>query len=426
MTETKDKICLYLALISPCIPKIGITPQITVFPAEFFWVLFSFYYISNYIKFKIQKYLLNIFGLFLLFTIVSFFYFEISIASLLRCIKEIAYIPLVFIAYKSKWLQWKQLCYIFVVAVGINIMFYFQKGINLSSFSIWDTESLFNGLSGKYFDLQSFSIVNMPRGSHGIWTIYCILAFVIAIFSYENKQISTIIFVICFILCVISVSFSVSREGLIVLLAVLVCYMYAKIISKSGSSILYIFILIGIILIGVYLVTLYGNNLAIVKKINYTQESIVNTGEEGNIQLRINGWIVYFKVLLSNPMMTIVGFGFNFNNYISYIDFSVPFRYATIPESFFVECLMCGGITALYFGILFWREFYKYANSIKNRTIKYAVIGLWYGTLFGAIFSGAAIISDMLFGYLLIFLGILLRYNETNTTDYSQIVSRRG
>lgn len=153
----------------------------------------------------------------------------------------------------------------------------------------------------------------------------------------------------------------------------------------------------------------YYDNIAIIQKIQYTKDSISENGSEGNIALRIAGWKVYFESIIRNPIMIFIGYGYNYEYYETFLTFHISGSFVAIPESFFIECMLCGGITALFFGIMFWISMYEVFSLPKNKSIKFALRGLFVGLLFGNLFSGAAVFGDLLYCHLLILMGLLLR-----------------
>lgn len=406
-------IVLIFALITPCIPKIGISEQITVYPSEI-CLLLSFPFLLFSRKFEVQKDLYVLWGVILLSTILSQLFMQ-NLGSILRCIKELVYIPIVYLAYKSKWLKWNHISYFFILSSIINLSYIAVSGFTVSSLNIWDTDTMFSGLSNKYFDLRSLSIVHLEgKGSHNIYSDYCSIALCSTIFAYKRKQVNRKILITVSLLALTCVGMSVSREGLIVMGSMLLFYYFAR-FKYQKISLLQITALILIILCIVVIVIYFGDRIAIVQKILYTQKSISDTGQESNIALRIGAWKVYFESILNYPHMLLIGYGYNFEYYQSYLTFHTSNAFVAIPESLFVECVMCGGLISLLFGIKFWISIFIIIDKVKRSSNRYALKGLFCGLLFGSIFSGAAVFSDLLYGQILLLLGMILR--ETTNDD---------
>lgn len=417
-------ILLVLALLTPCMPKIGISENITIFPVEIH-LLFGAFIFMPYIKFKIQKILLTIWLIILLSTLFS----QLSIinaGSVMRCLKEIIYIPIVYLVYISKWVDWKHLSYIFCLAFVINILFIFSIGFSFSNLNIWDSDTLFSGLSGHYLNLNSFDIVKIEgKGSHGVWASYCVLALAATLIGHEQGTIKNILLYLVVFFVIISIGMTVSREGLLSLIILFLSYMLVKLKTKNMFSFfLFLFSAIIVVVLIYFVIDKYGGNIAIVQKLLYTQDAISATGEESNIALRIGAWRVYAESILRNPIMLIFGYGYNYGYYQSFLDFKVSYQYVPIPESFFIECVLCGGLVCLFFGIRFWRCFYNIIDRERSSNIRLISKGLFLGLLVGSIFSGAAIFADLLYCQFLIFLGIFLRKQNIffeNTTNYRSL-----
>ena len=85
-----------------------------------------------------------------------------------------------------------------------------------------------------------------------------------------------------------------------------------------------------------------------------------------------------------------------------------------VPESFFVEVVMYGGVFALLLGLVFWKKLFSFFKSLRYLNSNTVFVWLLLGLLIGNIFSGAAIICDLLYSQLLLSCGILLRSELQN------------
>lgn len=168
------------------------------------------------------------------------------------------------------------------------------------------------------------------------------------------------VFFIALILGMLNLAMSVSREGLIIFAILVLGISYGKLHNSKGQlQISPNFILLVAVIVSavIYVIVQYGEEIAIVQKVLYTQKSLNSNGSEGNIAMRIGGWIVYFKSIIANPLYLIVGYGFNTDAYLAIVkDIARPYgdKWVPIPESFFVETLMYGGLLCFYFGIRLW------------------------------------------------------------------------
>lgn len=148
-------------------------------------------------------------------------------------------------------------------------------------------------------------------------------------------------FFIALILGMLNLAMSVSREGLIIFAILVLGISYGKLHNSKGQfQISPNFILLVVVIVSavIYVIVQYGEEIAIVQKVLYTQKSLNSNGSEGNIAMRIGGWIVYFKSIIANPLYLIVGYGFNTDAYLAIVkDIARPYgeKWVPIPESFF-------------------------------------------------------------------------------------------
>ena len=123
--------------------------------------------------------------------------------------------------------------------------------------------------------------------------------------------------------------------------------------------------------------------------------------------------MIYLLSVIQNPLHFILGYGFNQDYYI-YVNKAIISDYngvfVTVPESFFVEIAMYGGIIAFVLGVLLWKKLFDFAKKLQSHNTGRILYWLLLGLLIGNLFSGASVISDLLYSQLLIACGILLRY----------------
>lgn len=407
-----EKVLLFLAILIPCMPKIEIAEGITMYLYEIV-ALVTFPLLFRYVKFGIQRLLMYLWIVILISTLLSCL-FLFSSGGLMRCVKEIVYIPLMYLAFKDKTLLLRNFVWIFTIAFLANGYFLVSNGFALLELNIWDSEMLSSGLSNKIFSFNSFSVEVNPLagGAHGIWLGYNTLAVCIAYIAYKHEEVSRRLFWCVFLMGTFDVLISVSREGLICFMCLVIGF-FIDLLRKKGYKIKALLAILFFLLIIIYIVTIYGENLAIVQKILYTQDSIQSSGNESNIDKRIGAWVIYFLSIIQNPLNFFIGYGFNQDYYV-YMNQNIISVYkgdfVTIPESFFVEIAMYGGIIAFVLGVLLWKELFDLAKKLQSHNTGRILFWLLLGLLIGNLFSGASVISDLLYSQLLIACGILLRY----------------
>lgn len=415
-----EKIILFFVLLIPCLPKIMVSKGITMFPAEFLLIIAFPFIAKRTIQTEIQKNMLKVWVLILFSTLLSFIYIP-NVGGLLRCYKEIIYVPILWLAFKNAKLRFTHLLYFFIIASVINFGILASLGFSLVNYDIWDTDVLSSGMSNRYIALPSFELGRLPGGSHGIWLQYNVLCCCFLLFAIRYEKASKWLVSVVLIFFMANLAISASREGLISSFLLGIGYLMSYSVKNNRlsfkmSTIVVLAVLVSVI-VGVVLY--FGNSLGMVQKISYTIESVQDNGQESNIILRINAWKVYFLSLVEFPYMLLIGYGFNTEYYASFLTMvAKEFKgnFVAIPESFFVETLMYGGIVCFIFGVKFWKSVYRFFVSFGNKKTKYILLGVFAGLLFGNTFSGATIISDVVYSQFLIFIGILMK----NKAEYER------
>ena len=375
------KLILYLAIFTPFMPKLKLG-EINLYLVEIFLLVF-FPLLFPFIRLKFQRIVLAMWGIVLVSTIYSFIYvIEISIL------------------YSYFLCSFLSLC-----------LFLFQLS---ESVSIWSGNGFNSGLSNKCFDLKSMSLVSSGLSAHGVFGYYSCLIFTFALVLFFSKKIKLSMLLTTLMFTVINLMSSVSREALVCFMCV-ICGLVIKTIRKKKYFVGYIVILI--ILISV--VSIYGEYIPLVNKILYTQEAISTTGNEGNIELRIGAWKLFFSSLIDNPFFILTGYGYNYSFYediVRSIALKVKYPFILLPENYFVQFLWYGGVFASIYSILFWKEIFKLCTNVFR---PWSLISTTYflGLLIGSLISGSAITSDLLYCQVLIVLGIMASEKQNNKNN---------
>lgn len=406
-----NDLVLLVALLTPCMPKIAFTSEISIYPIEILLIIMFPFIINK--RFLLKKTLLAFWGCISFSTLLSFIYGPIELGGAMRCIKGIIYIPLIYIAYTSKKYSYDKMPIILILATIINIVFHYSQGYSIINVNIWDAEALMSGLSRWSYNISSNSfIVQGSGGTHSIWGNYCVLAMCASWVAFNAKKIKKLLFISSITATITSLSLAVSREAFVVLICVFSGYFLANSIKNGRvriNSKAYLFIALIVIAIS-YIVIEYGENIALFQKMLYTVNSFQDSGKEQNMSLRIGAWTIFGLSLIQNPWAFFLGYGFNRENYTTCIADVVNKThtdFVPIPESFFIQALSFGGIICLIYAIKYWKHLYCLFQSYPYRISRFILIGLYCGLLFGSLFSGAAIISDLLYGQFLIFIGFL-------------------
>lgn len=413
---------LWLAVITPAMPKVYVSNGVYVYLLEFFLLAFFPFFLVS-IKNRVQVALLGFWLLILISTLMSSFA-VVDAGGLARVVKGLIYIPLFSLSYNRIDLSWIKIfttAFVFAGVFNLILLFY---NISLYGFNLWDVRTISSGLSNKYFSFVDFSIGTIESGAHGIWGNYCVLAFTLAVFLRIRRAISGPYFVLIATLSIIGIGSSVSREAIITMFAAffgLMVWGMTSTLRFRMNLFLVRWIIIGGVFIGFVVIT-WGEHIPIVSKFLYTIESFEASGTEGNVQLRINGWKVFFESLQRNPEKIITGFGFNREYYVSFLGFAESKffgNYVAIPESFFVMGLSYGGVLALLCSIWFFVEVFKICNSIRDSLLKTLFSFFFLGILIVNSISGASIVSDLFYGQVLIVLGFLYKFKNEDIVGYS-------
>lgn len=418
MSKIHDFILL-IALLTPCMPKIAFAKDVSLYPLEILLIVVFPFLITK--QFYLKKQLLMFWTCILFSTLFSFLYGPTDLGGAMRCIKGLIYIPLIYIAYKSKRFSYATIAYVLIPASIINIVFHVSQGFSFSNISIWDNNLLMSGLSRWSYvpSSNSFIIQQSAGGTHGIWGNYNVLALCTGWIAYISGKINKITFLFIFSAAVVSLLMVVSREALIVFVCVSLGYFLANSIRNGTLHISFkAYLFISIFIIGmVGILTKYGEYISVFQKMQYTIDSLNDSGKEQSANLRMGAWYMFFLSLIQHPWAIFIGYGYNLGNYANnlrdIIEVHGNIDFVTLPESFFIEAWCFGGVFCLIYAILYWKKLYLLLNTEPIQVRRFLLKGLFIGLLIANTVSGASIISDLLYGQFLIFLGFFLHEKKS-------------
>jgi O-antigen ligase len=418
-----EKFILFLAILTPAMPKLQFVDGITIYLLEIVLLLYFPIGWKN-IRLKYQKTLLAIWLIMLLSTIYSQLYC-LDIGGILRCIKGLLYIPLGYIMCKyvlNNRPNIRIVFYVFILATICNVLNLLYNGLDLANMGtlVWDNKLIGAGLSNRFWDIKTMSLGTIPGGAHGIWGNYCVLVFTVCLCCRVKHEINFSLFLVVTFCLLLNSALSVSRESLISLLFTLLALLYTGTHIHGLKIKVHRFVLYSaIVLLTVFFLLIYyfADYFQVINKVLYTFKAIEESGEESNIMLRVNAWKVYFESLSLFPSKILTGYGFNLDNYNSYLDFAYRAykdAFVPLPESFFVQLFCFGGIFCLIKGLKLWREIFFILKSIKLRMERNIYLGYFVGFLIVNMFSGASLLSDMLYCQMILFWGYLLACQKIN------------
>lgn len=407
---------LNLLLLLPIIPKIRIENGIYINPLEIFLI---FYIIIAIFIFKkniftihqIQMFFLNIFIIEVFFTILSWANIFEPIG-MFKLIKYIIYIPVFYIGYKFVYEKHLvKIINIGIFAMFLNIVFFVYNLIT-KEFSIWNINLLSSGFVNRYFDFSSLSLKTIKSGAHAVWGDYCVFIFMLSLALFMDKKIQIKILFIVFLLTINNLLISVSRTSLLTmfLFLTMVSIYYLFIIKRIKK----IFLWGGIIFIFFisYIYISYGDYFPAIQKILYTLSSFKSSGQESNISARLQIWILSLYSLFLHPETIILGSGYNKDLFLNKInEANIYFGYhkfPSVPESFYLESMMYGGIISLISLIIFSYLALKISFKSKSNLGRY--FGLFFFVeIIANITSGSNMRSDLLMFNILLILGFITR-----------------
>ena len=407
---------LNIVILLPLVPKILIGSNIYINPIEVFIILFillSIFLFKKNVLFihPIQKYFAFIFIIEFFFTVISIVnYFEIS--GLLKLVKYTLYISMFYIGYNYLRIEdLKKIIVIGSISMLINIIFYIYNIFN-NGFSIWNIKNLSSGFVNRYIDFSTMSFSTISAGAHAIWGDYCVFIFMLSISLFYLKKISYSSLLFIILLVLINLSISVARTSLLTFfIFIVLSLIYHLIIVKKINSRIFFLGIFVLLLISILIGSFY-ESLPMIKKIIYTLDSFLNSGQESNITARVQIWIVSLYSLFLHPLYILIGSGYNESEFLNrvneaniYFNFS---KYPSVPESFYLETLMYGGIIALFLLCIF--SFLAIYYSLSQRNILSKYFGFFLiSEIVVNLLSGSIMRSDLVLFHIMLLLGFIIR-----------------
>jgi len=250
------------------------------------------------------------------------------------------------------------------------------------------------------------------QGSHGIWGTYCVFILVTSIFLHREKAIKGYQMIVGVLVSLTSISLTVSREALLVLLVFFACWGIKKSIRIFMLSGLFIFLFF--IFNNFSLLSYEGqSSVPLVEKVIYTVRAFDEIGSESNLALRMNTWFQIKELFFVSPSLFLLGCGYNlplFGKLLSFVASSNHItNFVAMPESLLFFSLCFGGLPALISisVFLFRAILFLWQDS------SFFMFGFFsFGVLIANVFSGASLISDLFYCQFLLLLGCFVQYKK--------------
>lgn len=152
---------------------------------------------------------------------------------------------------------------------------------------------------------------------------------------------------------------------------------------------------------------------------------------DGNVSTRINTWNLIVQSMCREPVLLLLGYGFNGVNLVNHMTSNLAdvsaVSYATGPESAFMMALAYGGIVAELFIIIFYILLYKkmISNRVSSRD-NVIFIGFFTGFLLNNMFSGASMFADLMYVQFILLLAVIqnqgIGYNKNRMVRQNKVV----
>lgn len=424
MKLSLSKALFFLLVSLPITFKLKLPGDILVYPQELLIpTLFLFFLASNpgSISWPATTFIRPFYFLFgglmviVICTLISFFNF-FSISGLLKTVKYLVYCFAVFLVSKY---HFKKFVSVFinvgVATVTLTLLLYFynfiNSGVTIQEFyqrSMWRTDIMPTGFSNTYLNIPGFHFERIG-GNHGIYGSYLILVY-LALVGYTKHVKAAFNFKFWFktILIFFNLALLTSREAFLIFLFVNL-YLFKGSFSFRIKQKDFVIGFLVICSVAAYLIT-SDTQLVIFSKIQYTINSFLLGGEEGNISLRFNVWKLTLLSYLIFPLHLIIGYGYNRENYDFFLSqtneaFNLHLNFPSVPESFFFFFLAYGGLISLFFSFLFFLGLVLKTFSIRKDSIFAGAFFTFTFMLFITNNTGGSMLSDLLFTqYSLVFI----------------------
>ena len=424
--DTPSILIYWILLLLPLFFKVELFDNIVFYPHEIILpvlivtqLIFSDFKIKNFPYLNPYYFLLAGLALILLSTLISQWWFP-SIEGLLKTLKYSIYIvSIILVAKVNKKGFVKKFNWIAFFTISITLIIFFvnsfYSGLSWGQYiqqATWSISKMPTGFSNLTYNFSSGEFVRYT-GNHGIYGSYLTVVYLINLgVILDKKKPSSNFNYLLLVITVINIALLTSRETLL-LFFVVNFFVFCRYLFLKKINPIYLvsfFILLPTIIAVVWIMEI---DFVILKKINYTIDSIQTTGRESNVELRFAVWKLTLYSYFLYPFNIFIGYGNNEENYIQVLNntnevFKLNLDYANVPESFFNTFLAYGGIICLILGVIF---FLLLLVNLSKRSMKKDLLAklLFYFT-FGLILTnntGASIVADLLMTqYGLVFLWI--------------------
>lgn len=416
------------AVITPIMPKLKIGAGIYVYPLEVvLLVTFPILLIRPrvLVLYRAQRWLLVFWCWMLVTTAFSYIAWPNN-EDILRVVKGIIYVPLVSAGARAGWKVTRRMACVGVIALLLNIVIHATWIVPSYGFDPWDVRTALAGMNNKYISLVPFEMGVIPRGAAGIWGSYGVLVLVMAMVARQGRRGDSFVRIALYmiiLLLAVTLGLSVSREALFVLLSFLMLG-GLWLGNREVFKVLLSFAVIAVV--GMVTARIAAIEFPIIRKIEYMIEPLKHGYVDSNILARVNVWRLTLLTMKAEPWRFLTGFGYNrllFAQSIERVAGAVGVEeFATSPESAVWQALAFGGLPALIAMIGFVVS--VVFVCLRSRSVIGFLFGCYFlGLVAVNIVSGASMFGDLLYGQMLLAIGVLYRQVQETGHDGEVVVS---
>jgi hypothetical protein len=348
-------------------------------------------------------------------TLVNNLFNGFEIEGWLRIVKLFIYvcIPVVLAKWRCDFLVLKVILIIGLAAMALNLYILLLVGASIVGGDLaFDIDIISGGLSGKYINIQTGGLESTGKLSHGVWSTYVAFLLAAAGSLKSEQKIGVGLFVVSLVLVIINTASSISREGFLLIICIFFVFGLRQIQAKRHSRGLKIIASIIAFAIIMALVVVYGSESQMGQKLMFMFDALGSGELDGNLQGRINTWVLTLHVVSQSVVGLVLGVGYSPLQYANELDKFSQYAdggiYSHVAESMFFMILAFGGIAGLLILIAMCFSLYRLYVNAKIPGVDKGFFGAFFiGLLFTNIFSGSTALSDLVMLHLLLFIGVL-------------------
>ncbi len=363
----RANILLFAFLTVPAIPKISLGNDVWLTPAfALLYIVFFFSLVFMMLQTKTGIIIPMELRNFYLIVIISFFIYIIKwfFSSIIIGIEPPGFLLRHFLYYHSFLvilvcinifkvvtpLQWRTWILLLLWITLISTLFYYSEFLGIIFYGgevlTWKQNAILAGNFNKGFDLNTLSIIFIPRGARTIFAILILICSEIAFLFIHNNILRWLVVSFCYFL----IFLTGSRTAYLFMIYVLFIHftLIARMNRLRRFAILLIFLVV-INYVGFYVIKNQHYLFKIVEILGFFQGK---TSHGSSIFQRLDCWAAIINALIQNPWALIWG---------------LPGRFIASPESIVLYQIHLSGFIGLSFFVLLWIYHIKILNNLLHQ-----------------------------------------------------------